>query len=188
MSNGFLYQFDEKEKLKLVDFGSEMNQTLSEIRLTNPAAYFARRMKSGGYEGVSENEIGRDAIVANILSGIWNETVEVDAKTVISNLICKVVEKEKKLEYQKAKNDFLNCIQTISKMLIQLKRNHIDSLKNNASQVDCDKYLLNAMVSLSHLYYVIDDNNGWFFEDLDLDSDAAWFKPEDVNYSDKNSE
>lgn len=174
-NNKFTCSFNEKGVLKDVSLGVDANQILGQIKLTNPAACFADRMNRGGYKNTSERKIGLDAEAANILSNLWNGAYNMNAKAVISKLMCKVVEDGKQLEHQKEqieflkiKNDFLKNIMMISSSLSRMRSNDIDGLEAPWLRESCNKKLADAMFALAELYQEIEYSNAWSYKERDL--------------------
>ena len=59
----------------------QMFTQLTSKKIPNPAKEFATKMKSGGFEGVPEEEVAAEAEKANMMSDLWNGAPEADCLT-----------------------------------------------------------------------------------------------------------
>ena len=69
-----------------------------DMQLNNPARDFADRMKSGGYEGWTEEDIAAEANVCNIISDAWHSKPEENIFSILSEIIRLYVDEKTKTE------------------------------------------------------------------------------------------
>ena len=69
-----------------------------DMQLINPAREFASRMKSGGYEGWAEEDIAREAEVANIISDAWHSKPEENIFAILCEIVRMLVTAKTKIE------------------------------------------------------------------------------------------
>ncbi len=69
-----------------------------DMLLNNPARDFAERMKSGGYEGWTEEDIAAEANVCNIISDAWHSQPEANIFSILCEIIRLYVDEKTKTE------------------------------------------------------------------------------------------
>ncbi len=67
-----------------------------DMQLINPARDFAAKMKSGCYEGFSEEDIAAEAEIANIISGAWHSKPEENIFSILGEMIRLYVNEKQK--------------------------------------------------------------------------------------------
>ncbi len=69
-----------------------------DMQLNNPARDFAAKMKSGGYEGWSEEDIAAEANVCNIISDAWHSQPEANIFAILCEIVRMYVTDKRKIE------------------------------------------------------------------------------------------
>ena len=69
-----------------------------DMQLNNPAREFATRMKIGGFEGWTEEDIAAEAEIANIICEAWNGKPEENIFSIMAELARMYVAEKKRIE------------------------------------------------------------------------------------------